>query len=128
MTTTERRTRKQVAHTLLPGAVVHFLDRLAFALRRLQIRLTRRLFALVGFNVAKRADYYSTLPVLEQIQATRQRWDRPSALPGVDVDVPAISTPMIRHENEAFLINRFPDYVPLQDDPNPPSALWLRRR
>jgi hypothetical protein len=38
-----------------------------------------------------------------------------------------LSTPMIRHEDEAFLTTRFSDYVPLADDPNPCSSLWLRR-
>ena len=38
-----------------------------------------------------------------------------------------LSTPMVRHHDEAFLTSRFADYTPVADDPNPPSSLWLRR-
>ncbi len=81
------RSAKQRAQQALPAPVVRRLDRLVFALRRGRIRLARRLFALIGFNIVKRADYYSTLPVLEEIEQTRARWDRPSALAGLDIDV-----------------------------------------
>jgi hypothetical protein len=82
---------RQVARRLLPAALVLRLDGLVFAGRRARIRLVRRLFALLGFNVVKRRDYYSTLPVLEEIERTRHRWDRPSPLTGLDVDVPAMT-------------------------------------
>jgi predicted O-methyltransferase YrrM len=38
-----------------------------------------------------------------------------------------LSTPLIRAADEAFLSGRFEDYVPVVDDSNPPSSLWLRR-
>src|SRR5690606_22454788 len=38
-----------------------------------------------------------------------------------------LSTPMLRHHDEKFLLDRFPDYTPVEKDPNPPSSLWLRR-
>lgn len=38
-----------------------------------------------------------------------------------------LSTPLIRHADERFLIDRFPGYVPASRDPNPPSSRWLRR-
>jgi hypothetical protein len=38
-----------------------------------------------------------------------------------------LSTPLIRHTNEKFLETRFADYVPVAEDLNPPSSLWLRR-
>ena len=38
-----------------------------------------------------------------------------------------LSVPMIRHDDEPFLIDRYADYVPLAEDPNPPSSLWLQR-
>jgi predicted O-methyltransferase YrrM len=38
-----------------------------------------------------------------------------------------LSAPLLRHADERFLIDRFPDYIPMRDDPNPPSSLWLRR-
>jgi hypothetical protein len=75
---------------LLPPPLVNRLDRLVFAGRRARIRGLHRFFGLLGFNVVRKADYYSTLPVLDEIARTRDRWDRPSALPGLDVDVPAM--------------------------------------
>ena len=38
-----------------------------------------------------------------------------------------LSVPMIRHDDESFLIDRYADYFPLAEDPDPPSSLWLRR-
>jgi predicted O-methyltransferase YrrM len=38
-----------------------------------------------------------------------------------------VSTPLLRHDDEAFLVKLFDDYVPVVDDPNPPSSLWIRR-
>jgi hypothetical protein len=81
---------KQRALQVLPSSVIVRLDRLAFALRRNRVRWVQAFFGLFGFNVVKKADYYSTLPVLSEISKTRARWDRPSALAGVDVDVPGL--------------------------------------
>lgn len=84
------RSAKQRVATVLPAPVVRALDRLVFAARRLRIRGVLRVFGMFGYNVVKRADYYSTLPVLAEIEQTRARWDRPSALAGLDVDVPGM--------------------------------------
>ncbi|WP_235737219.1 hypothetical protein [Nocardioides alcanivorans] len=81
---------KQIAARFLPGALVEFLDRLVFNFRRSRIRLARRVAGVFGYNIVKRDDYYSTLPVLEEIEATRARWDKPSELAGLSVDVPAL--------------------------------------
>lgn len=81
---------KQRAQRLLPGFVVAFLDRVVFAARRARIRWTLRFFAKLGFTVVKRADYYSVLPNLDEIERTRARWDKPSDLVGVSVDLPAM--------------------------------------
>lgn len=79
--------RKQWAQRFLPAVLVAWLDRLVFAVRRARIRAVHRTAARLGLNVVKRADYYSTLPVLEEIERSRARWDRPSSLVGVDIDV-----------------------------------------
>jgi predicted O-methyltransferase YrrM len=81
---------KDRAQQVLPHALVERLDRAVFALRGWRIRLLHRLFGLLGLNIVKRRDYYSTLPVLDELAATQARWNRPSALPGVDVDVEAM--------------------------------------
>lgn len=72
---------------LLPAAVVRLLDGLLFELRRRRIRLLHKVFARLGFAIVRRDDFYSTLPVLDEIERTRARWDRPSSLGGVTVDV-----------------------------------------
>ncbi|NYG59737.1 hypothetical protein BJ980_002660 [Nocardioides daedukensis] len=84
------RSAKQRAARLLPAFLVDALDRLVFRLRRRRIRAVRWFFALFGYNIVKKDDYYSTLPVLEEIEKTRERWDRPSPLSGLDIDVPAM--------------------------------------
>lgn len=83
---------KQTLAHFLPAFVIEALDKVVFGIRRAQIRGLRRVAALLGFNIVKRADYYSVLPVLEDIEQTRQRWDRPSGLAGLDIDVEALKT------------------------------------
>jgi predicted O-methyltransferase YrrM len=87
---------KAVARRILPAAMIAILDRIVFGLRKSRIRGTQRFFALFGFNIVKRADYYSTLPVLAEIEASRARWDKPSSLSGVAVDLPAMRTRLSR--------------------------------
>jgi len=82
---------KQRLRRVLPAPMVQLLDHMAFGLRRRRIRAVQGFFALFGLNVVKKADYYSTLPVLREIEATRSRWDRPSPLAGLDVDVPGMT-------------------------------------
>ena len=82
---------KQRVLRTLPAPLVNLLDRTAFALRRRWIRSVHGLFGRLGVNVVKQADYYSTLPVLREIEATRSRWDRPSPLAGLDIDVPGMT-------------------------------------
>jgi predicted O-methyltransferase YrrM len=72
---------------ILPLSLVNGLDGLVFRIRRARIRALHSFFSRLGLNIAKRADYYSTLPVLAELRESRERWDRPSALPGVDYDL-----------------------------------------
>lgn len=81
---------KQRAARLLPSFLVEFLDSVVFRLRRARIRALHAVAGKLGYNIVKRKDYYSTLPVLSEIEATRERWDRPSELVGIDVDLPAM--------------------------------------
>lgn len=81
---------KQRAQRFLPAFVVDRLDRIVFLLRRARVRAVHRAAGRLGYNIVKRADYYSTLPVLSEIENTRARWDRPSELAGLDVDLPAM--------------------------------------
>lgn len=59
------------------------------AYRRLH-RATLRALEAAGWNVARRADYYSPLPAVRDLARTRKRWDRPSGLVGVPFDVEAM--------------------------------------
>ena len=81
---------KQLARRLFPASVIALLDRLVFGVRRARIRGAQWFFGLFGYNIVKKADYYSVLPVLSEIEATRDRWEGPSALVGVDIDVAAL--------------------------------------
>jgi predicted O-methyltransferase YrrM len=80
-------TAKRQLSRLLPAALIEWLDRLVFRARRARISATHALFGRLGLNIVKRADYYSTLPVLDELRENRRRWDRPSALSGVEIDV-----------------------------------------
>lgn len=84
---TPPQTTKQRVAAFVPAAGVEFLDGFVFRLRRRRIRLAQWFFGLFGYNIVKKADYYSVLPVLSEIEATRERWEKPSALTGVDIDV-----------------------------------------
>ena len=44
----------------------------------------------LGWNVARTADFYSPLPVLSEVAESRESWDRPSELVGVDYDLHAM--------------------------------------
>ncbi|MFL6159445.1 MAG: hypothetical protein ACJ72D_25450 [Marmoricola sp.] len=81
---------KQRAAKVLPSSLVDSLDRFVFSLRRNRIRFTHWFFGLFGQNVVARKDYYSTLPVLSEIEATRERWEKPSDLAGLDINVNAL--------------------------------------
>jgi hypothetical protein len=85
-----RGARARAAEFLSPEWVGR-LDRLAFRARQARLATIRRGFGALGYNVARKADYYSPLPVLDEIRETRARWDRPSELPGLDVDVDALA-------------------------------------
>lgn len=88
--TRQPRSAKQRLAKVLPGFLVEWLDRRVFGVRRARVRVVHRIFGALGYNVVKRADYYSTLPVLTEIEQTRARWDRPSSLTGLDIDVPTM--------------------------------------
>jgi predicted O-methyltransferase YrrM len=85
-----RLSAKQKAAKFLPRFLVEWLDRVVFAWRRGRVRTARRVFGFMGYNIVKKSDYYSTLPVLEEIEKTQERWNRPSALAGLNVDIPAM--------------------------------------
>src|SRR5262249_18742071 len=86
---------KQRVARLTPPALVTFVDRFLFGARKRRIRATQWFFGLFGYNIVKKADYYSVLPVLSEIEATRERWEKPSALTGVDIDVTVLEKNLV---------------------------------
>jgi hypothetical protein len=92
----EARGAKARAAEYLSPEWVERLDRVAFRARQARLGAIRRGFGALGYNVARKADYYSPLPVLDEIRETRARWDRPSELPGLDVDVEALSARLVK--------------------------------
>jgi len=80
-------TLKQRVARVAPSSLVNVLDGFLFGLRKRRIRAAQWFFGLFGYNIVKKADYYSVLPVLSEIEATRERWEKPSALTGVEINV-----------------------------------------
>jgi hypothetical protein len=77
---------RELVRRFFPSSLVRRLDRVAFTFRKARIRGAHWFFGLFGYNIVKKGDYYSVLPVLSEIEATRHRWDRPSELVGVQVN------------------------------------------
>ena len=66
---------------------------MAKVLRTIYRRLHATAFGALrrlGWNVARTADFYSPLPVLSEVVATRELWDRPSDLVGVRYNLEAM--------------------------------------
>jgi predicted O-methyltransferase YrrM len=50
----------------------------------------------LGFTVARAKDFYSPLPVLAELEETRELWDRPSELVGMDYDLEAMKATLAK--------------------------------
>lgn len=59
--------------------------------RKIHSTLLRALNA-IGVNVALSSDFYSPLPLLSELERSRDLWDRPSDLVGVSYDLEAMKT------------------------------------
>lgn len=68
------------------------LRRLYRAIHRVALGTAARL----GFNVARTGDYYSPLPVRAELERSRERWDRPSAMVGIEWDTPTMEDRLSR--------------------------------
>ena len=51
------------------------------------LRTALRVVNALGLNVNLLSDYYSPLPLASRLAKTRQRWDRPSEMVGIEIDV-----------------------------------------
>ena len=74
---------KSLAKRILPAPAWNRLRRTkSAAVGGFQSALER-----AGYVVAERDDYYSPLPPVSRLRATRERWNRPSAMRGVSFDL-----------------------------------------
>lgn len=55
--------------------------------KRRSIRTGRRLFEAIGYNVARKSDYYSPLPVESILERREPRWNKPSTMVGISFDI-----------------------------------------
>jgi predicted O-methyltransferase YrrM len=74
---------KRTIMRALPGAGRRALH----DLKRRSIRTGRRLVEAIGYNVARKSDYYSPLPVESVLERREGRWNKPSAMAGISFDV-----------------------------------------
>jgi len=70
--------------------------RIIFHYKRYRDKIVSSLCRLAGLNIAKRADYYSTLPMWDQLKQNRKRWDRPSALGGLHLDIDGMKSLLLQ--------------------------------
>lgn len=72
---------------------------------------------LAGYTVAQKNDYYSPLPAVSQLQRSVGRWNRPSALAGIERDVEQMKGELLillsRYLGE---FSAFPPYEQLQKE------------
>lgn len=75
----------------------------------------QRILDQAGYNVARKGDYYSPLPLVASLRKSRARWDRPSALRGIDYDISKMESlllELVRRYREEFAT--YPAYEHLQ--------------
>jgi len=70
----------------------------------------RRSLEAAGFQVARDEDYYSPLPSVARLRADVARWNRPSALHGLDYDLAAMKS--VLAELLASYLDEFLTYPP----------------
>ncbi len=51
------------------------------------VNLIRNIAAFFGFNLSKIDDYYSPLPVETKLRVNKNRWNKPSSLAGLDINI-----------------------------------------
>ncbi|MBE2202125.1 MAG: class I SAM-dependent methyltransferase [Anaerolinea sp.] len=76
----------------LPRPVWETLEKTKKAGERPFVTLTRSIAAALGYNIVRKKDYYSPLPVLSDLQKNVARWNHPSALAGIQYDLDKFKT------------------------------------
>jgi len=81
---------KKAIKRVVPRPLWMRMRRAKRSVHRARDRSIQSLFGLLGFAVTRSDDYYSPLPTVPQLKAKMDRWNRPSALVGVQYDLEAM--------------------------------------
>jgi predicted O-methyltransferase YrrM len=104
---------KSLARTVLPTAAWSQLQR--FKQYAQGPARFREAMGWAGFTVARKSDYYSPLPSTDNLRRTMSRWNKPSALRGINYDLGQMKidlTSLLSRYLEEFL--ELPPYAELQ--------------
>ena len=71
---------KNIIRTIVPKSV-------RWEIKKANWRFLRKTLEAFGYTIALRKDYYSPLSSVSDLKATLSRWNRPSALKGVDYNI-----------------------------------------
>jgi hypothetical protein len=74
---------KQFLHKYTPPPIWNAAERGKKLVERPFITIVRKLAVAFGYNIVRRQDYYSPLPVFSDLKKNVSRWNRPSSLRGV---------------------------------------------
>ncbi len=74
---------KNLLKKITPSLIWSFLKRR----KRILILGLRRSLEVFGYNIARKNDYYSPLPVVSRLKRDVERWYKPSRLAGIEYDV-----------------------------------------
>lgn len=78
---------KDKVKKLIPLPVKHFLYKIYTETTPAALS---KVMGTVGYNVSRKANFYSPTPTLSTLNANRSRWDKPSELAGVEYDMDAM--------------------------------------
>ncbi len=74
--------RRQLSATIWQRA-----EKIKKGVERPFVSTVRHLAAFCGYNIVRKHDYYSPLPLLSDLKKNKSRWDRPSTLSGINYDL-----------------------------------------
>ena len=102
---------KSLAERILPSTILSFMKRVKATL----FACFMNFLEWAGYLVARAGDYYSPLVSVPRLRSSIERWNRPSALVGIDYDVEEMklqfSDLLSRYLNE---FSHIPPYGTLQ--------------
>ncbi len=102
---------KSFLKRVIPAPARSSIRRAQRRTKALGTRTVRSVFRGLGFNVARRSDFYSPLPDINRLRERRGRWDKPSSMAGIEFDVPAMKN-MLSSLVQDYLqeYQQFPSY------------------